>query len=197
LRLHFIEVDVITNRLPDGRDYLGISPQRLLPALRLHDGFLLTEDAAILQHLTASVTTTDPAALTGPDFASLRRWLFMLGTQLRDMVSAPLADNRAAVGAETHTRDSVVATLDFLDDQLTQRQFLLDRFGVSDAYLCSVLNSTAQTGLDLSPWPEIEAYYARLLKRPSVSRAIAEELALHRAASVQHRSVSESLGKFT
>jgi glutathione S-transferase len=65
---------------------------------------------------------------------------------------------------------------------------LATRISISDAYLCSVLNSTAPTGIDLSPWPEIEGYYDRLPKRPSVSRAIAEELALHHAALARHPS---------
>ena len=191
MHLNFIEVDPFTQRLPDGRDYLGISPQGLLPALRLHDGFLLTEDAAILQHLAASSTTSDLAPLSGRDLGSLHHWLLMLGTELRDRVSVPLPDKRAVAGTRMHTHDFVVATLDFINDQLTERQFLLNRFSISDAYLCSVLNSTAPTGLDLSPWPAIGAYFGRLLDRPSVSRAIAEERALHDAALARHRSLGE------
>ena len=186
MHLHFIEVDTFTKRLPDGKDYLEISPQGLLPALRLHDGFLLTAEAAILQHLAAASTTSNLAPLSGLDLGSLHHWLLMLGTELRDRGVVPLPDRRTATGTRTRTHDFVVATLDFINDQLTDRPFLLDRFSIADAYLCSVLNSTAPTGFDLSPWPAIEAYYDRLLKRPSVSRAIAEERALHDAELARH-----------
>jgi glutathione S-transferase len=197
IHLDFIEVEPVTKQTPGGRNYLEISPLGLLPALRLHDGFLLTGDYPILQHLAASSTTSNLVPLRDLDLDRLHQWLFMLGTELRHMVSVPLLDKKAADGTATHMLDFVVATLDFLNDQLTERQFLLNRFSISDAYLCSVLNSTSPTGIDLSPWPAIEAYYDRLLKRPSVSGAIAEELALRDAELARHRSSCElSLGGF-
>ena len=195
IHLNFIEIDPITKRTPDGRNYLEISPLGLLPALRLHDGFLLTEDAAILQHLAACSTTSNLAPLSGLDLHRLHQWLYIVGTDLHEALPIPLADKRAADRIATHTRDFVFASLDFLNERLTERQFLLDRFSFADAYLYSLLHWTAPTRTDLSPWPAINAYYDRLAKRPSVSRAIAEELALHHAELARHRSSSElSLG---
>ena len=48
----FIEVDPKTKRiLDDGSDYLKVYPLGLVPAIRMDDGALLTENAAILQYV--------------------------------------------------------------------------------------------------------------------------------------------------
>ena len=91
----------------------------------------------------------------------------------------------------SQTRDFVVASLDFLDERLKERQFLLGRFSSADAYLCALLNCAPPTRIDLSAWPAIKTYRDRLAQRPSISRAIAEELALHEAAIARHPSFSE------
>src|SRR5271168_2041643 len=75
IQLDFIEVDPVTKRTPGGRNYLEISPLGLLPALRLHDGFLVTEDSAILQHLAACSTTSNLVPLSGLDMRRLHQWL--------------------------------------------------------------------------------------------------------------------------
>jgi glutathione S-transferase len=49
----FIEVDPKTKRMLDGADYLKIYPLGLVPLLRLDDGSLLSENAAILQYIAA------------------------------------------------------------------------------------------------------------------------------------------------
>ena len=180
IQLNFIEVDPVSRRTLDGKNYLEISPLGLVPALRLDDGFLLTEHAAILQHLAARSTTSNLTPLPGLDLDRLHQWLQMVGSDLHEALSAPLVDEAAGATA-TPAREFVFASLDFLNDQLTQRLFLLNRFSVADAYLCSVLHSTAPIKIDLSRWPAIEAYYDRMLKRPGVSRAVAEELVLHEA----------------
>jgi glutathione S-transferase len=197
IHLNLIEVDPVTKRTPDGRNYLEISPLGLLPALRLHDGFLLTEDAAILQHLAASSTGLNLAPLSGLDLQRLHQWLDIVGTDLHEALSVLRVDEDAAGGIAAHIRAFVVASLDFLNEQLTDRQFLLNRFSIADAHLCSILWRPAPTRLALSLWPAINSYYDRVVNRPSVSRAIAEELALHDAELARHRSSRElSFGGF-
>lgn len=189
--LNFIEVDLVTGRTSDGGKYLEISPLMRVPALRLDDGFLLTEETAILQHLAAPSIASNLAPLSGPDVDRLHQWLRMVGADLLEAVSAPLPDRQAA-GSTAHRREFVLATLEFLNDRLEQRNFLLSRFSIADAYLCSVLNGSASTRIDLSPWPAFEAYCDRMIERPSVSRAIAAELALQNAEMTRHDSHGET-----
>jgi len=187
IHLNFVQVDPVTKCTPDGRNYLEISPMGLVPALRLRDGFLLTENTAILQYLVASSLGANLAPLNAAELAKLHQWLFIVGTELHKVMFAPLFDKKASERTRTHTHDFVLASLAFLNSHLTERQYLLDRFSSADAYLCSILNWAAPTKIDLSPWPAIKAYHDRLLERPSVSKAIAEEWALYEADVTRHR----------
>ena len=47
----FIEVDPETKRMPDGSDFAAIFPLGLVPLLRLDDGSLISENAAVLQFI--------------------------------------------------------------------------------------------------------------------------------------------------
>jgi glutathione S-transferase len=76
-------------------------------------------------------------------------------------------------------RDKAELRLAYLAAHLDGRGYLLDRFTVADAYLVTVLNWAKFVAVDLSVRPVVQAYVDRLLARPSVARALAEELALH------------------
>ena len=183
----FIEVDPTTQRTSDGRDYREISPLGLVPALRLDDGFLLTEGAALLQHLATSSNTSNLVPLSNFDLNSLYQWLAMAGTAINEAMSSCLFDEKILAGTAVHTRKFVISSLDFLNVLLTERQYLLYHFSIADAYLCSLLISSTRSRIDFSPWPGINAYYDRLLKRPSVARAMTEE----RVQAARHRLTSE------
>ena len=188
IHLNFIEVDPVTKQLPDGRNYLQIFPLGLLPALRLHDGYFLSKDAAILQHVAASLNTSTLTPESRLDLDRVHQWLSIVGSDLHEAVSLPLVHNKTGGGIGSHTQYFLVASLDFLDERLRERQFLLGRFSSADAYLCSLLNCTPPARINLSAWPAIKTYCDRLAKRPSVSRAIAEESALNEAAVARHSS---------
>jgi glutathione S-transferase len=184
-------VDPTTQRTVDGRDYLEISPLGLIPALRLDDGFLLTENASLLQHLAASSNSVNHTPLSSFDLRSLYQWLYMVGADIREALPLCLFDRKTAAGTALHKRQFVVASLDFLNVQLTERQYLLEQFSIADAYLFSLLNSTPPSRIDFSPWPAIKAYHDRLLERPSVSRAMTEERVHHETHAARRRTSSE------
>jgi len=184
----FIEVDPKTKRTPDGADYLKIYPLGLVPLLRLDDGLLLSENAAILQYIAGRY----PQAGLVPDDAigraRLQQWLCFIGTELHKALFLPLFDQKAPEGTRQHTLDKARARLKYLDDHLAGREFLLDRFSVADAYLYTILNWTAPTRVDLAPWPAIKAYHERLRARPGIARAFREEMALYQAELARHRA---------
>ncbi|PXW22582.1 glutathione binding-like protein [Paraburkholderia caballeronis] len=74
----------------------------------------------------------------------------------------------------------VALRLGVLQRHLETHDFLLDRFSVADAYLVTVLNRAPHAGVDLAAWPAVHAYARRMLQRPSVAKAVADELALYR-----------------
>ena len=50
-----------------------------------------------------------------------------------------------------------------------------DKFTAADAYLFTVLNWTNGLKIDLSKWPNIKAYAARVAARPKVREAMKAE----------------------
>ena len=184
----FIEVDPKTKRTLDGADYLKIYPLGLVPLLRLDDGSLLSENAAILQYIAARYPNAELAPCDAMQRARLQQWLCFIGTELHKGLFIPLFDQKAPEGTKPHTLVKSRSRLDFLNGHLTGREFLLDRFSVADAYLYTVLNWTKPTQVDLAPWPAIRDYQRRIAARPAVARAISEEYALYEAELVRHRA---------
>src|SRR5436305_1070792 len=71
----FIEVDPKTKRIvDDGSDYLTVYPLGLVPAIRLADGALLTENAAILQYVADRFPAANLAPQGGIERARLQQW---------------------------------------------------------------------------------------------------------------------------
>ena len=100
----------------------------------------------------------------------------------------PLFDQKAPDGTRSHTLKKYESRLKYLNDHLTGREFLLDRFSVADAYLYTVLNWTVPTRVDLAPWPAIKSYHEYLQTRPSIAKAFLEELALYKAELTRHKA---------
>jgi glutathione S-transferase len=184
----FIEVDPKTKRTLSDEDYLQIYPLGLVPLVRLDDGSLLSENAAILQYIAARYPQAELAPRDDIERARLQQWLCFIGTELHKGLFIPLFDQKAPDGTRVHTLKKYESRLNYLDNHLTGREFLLDRFSVADAYLYTILNWTAPTRVDLTPWPAIKAYHERLQKRPSVAKAFQEEFALHRAELARHQA---------
>jgi len=166
----------------DGQDYHEINPLGLVPALRLADGGVLTENAAILPFLADRFPKAGlaPAAGTAERWR-LTQWLSFIGTELHKAVFAPILSASAPEGAKDYAKAAAPERLKRLDQHLTGREYLLDSFSVADAYLTTVLNWARFIRLDLTPYPAVEAYFARMTQRPAVARALREELGLYQA----------------
>jgi glutathione S-transferase len=175
----FVRVDAKTHTIADGRDYAAIHGLALVPALRLDDGELLTENAAILQHVAEEFPAAGLAPIDARGRTRMRQWLSFVSTELHKSVFNPLFDKAAPADAKAFALGKADARLTWLAAHLEGREFLLDRFSVADAYLYTVLNWTFVTPLDLKRWPALAAYRARLHERPSIARAFAEEQALY------------------
>lgn len=173
-------------RTLDGEDFWGITPMGQVPALRTDDGLLLTENTAVLQY----VAERYPAARLMPEGdnqrARLRQWLGFIGTELHKALFVPLLDPEAPAEVKTYSRAKAALRLGVLEKHLAGREFLLDSFSVADAYLTTILNWAPYARVDLAPWPIVAAYHQRMLKRPSVARAVGEEFAMYKEELARH-----------
>ena len=169
-------VDLKTKVTATGQDYWQINPKGYVPALQLDSGELLTEGPAILQYVAdqAPAAALAPAAGTVARY-QLQAWLTFIGTELHRSCTAffhPQAgDDWKAIARATLER-----RLSYVDGQLQGRAYLTgDGFTVADAYLFTVLSWMKPIGMDLSGWPQIVAFQARVAARPAVQAALKAE----------------------
>ncbi len=186
-----IEVDPDAKRvLATGEDYRAINPLGYVPALRLDDGTVLTENAAILQYVADAFPE---AKLAPPESdrlgrARLRQWLSFISSELHKGLMTPLLGRETPPEVKAWVAGKYASRLAYLNDKLEGRDFLLGEFSVADAYLATVLNWTQATPeIDLASYPNVKAYLDRMRARPSVAAALAVEIPLFRAEMARRK----------
>jgi glutathione S-transferase len=149
---------------------------RMGPLLR--DGELeLFEPPAMLRHLArrhgpSALLADGPTELAQSDawmdfvYSQLRPALGRLGTQRM----APGGGNPAVIAEEL---GKLTGVLKVADKTLHEREFLLGRFTLADCTF-SLLPMVARVGFDLSPYPGLDGYRARLTARPAFARMTAK-----------------------
>jgi glutathione S-transferase len=189
---NFLEVDGKTKVVQnDGSDFRNVNPLGLVPTLRTDDGQVLTENAAILQYVADRFPQAGINTGPGIERSKLHQWLCFIGTELHKGLFVPLLDKKAPPEMKSYVLGKGLSRLDYLENYLKGREFLLDHFSVADAYLVTVINWTMATPpIDLAKWPVVKAYYERLRARPSIAKAIAEEFELYKAELVRQKAAA-------
>lgn len=168
-------------RTADGRDYWQINPMGQVPALRTPAGWLLTENAAVLQYLAEAFPDAALLPAGAEARARVRQWLGFIGTELHKAVFVPLLDPRAGADVKAYALDKAPLRLATLEAHLQRQEFLEGGYGIADIYLAVVLNWAPHAGVDLAPWPAVQAFHRRINQRDAVARALREEYALFQA----------------
>ena len=165
-----------THKLADGTDYYSINPLGYVPLLVLDDGRQLREGPAIVQFIADQAPDKQLAPANGTfERAKLQEWLNFIGTELHKG-SSPLFNPATPAEYKSMVIARLGERLKFTDGLLADRQFVLgDRFSVADGYLFTVTNWAQPLGIDLSPYPNLVAYRARIGARPAVIAAMRAE----------------------
>jgi glutathione S-transferase len=170
------KVDLRSKTTASGADYRAINPNGYVPALETDEGILLTEGPAIVQYVADKV----PGKHLAPAAGSMARyqlieWLNFISTEVHKNYS-PLFNPGASEDMKSGARDSLNKRYTYLDGLLAQRDYLLgDQFSVADAYLFVVTNWARPVKLDLTPYPHLQAFHARVGARPAVQDALRAE----------------------
>lgn len=189
----FIEVDPMTKTTSDGADFRTINPLGLVPAIVMDDGTILTENAAILQHIAESFPDAVLAPRDSIGRARLQQWLSFVGTELHTALYVPLLTPSAPQGAKEFALSKAASRLSWVAAMLEGHDFACGAFSVADAYLFAVLNWSTVTPVDLKPWATITSYQARIRARPCVARAFTEERALFAEEQARHAKANAHL----
>ena len=98
-----------------------------------------------------------------------------IGTELHKSFG-PLFNPASPPEAKDAARNYLARRLPVVANALTARPYLMgEQFTVADAYLYTVLRWTGMVGVDLTAWPSLGAFVARMNTRPAVQAALEAE----------------------
>jgi glutathione S-transferase len=170
------KVDMGTKKTQSGRDFADINPKGYVPALELDSGELLTEGPAIVQYLADQ----KPDAKLVPPAGTLARYhvqemLGYINSELHKTYS-PLFNPKSSPEARAERSEYLIKRYALIEAALAGKSYLFgEQFTVADAYLFVVTNWANFVKLDLSRFPNLMAFQARVAARPAVQAAIAAE----------------------
>ena len=167
------KVDRRTKRV-DGVEFATINPKGYVPALRLDDGQVLTENVVVLQY----IADLNPGAKLLPPVGTFERyraqeWLSFINSEVHKSFS-PLFSAEATEDTKTYARNNLLKRLAYVEGALGDRKYLLgDQFTVADAYLFTALTWAAHVAVDIGP--KLKSYVDRVRERPHVIEAMTAE----------------------
>ncbi|HVJ24904.1 MAG TPA: glutathione transferase GstA [Burkholderiales bacterium] len=183
LAIELKKVNTKDKSVEGGGDFWKVNPRGYVPALELDNGQILTEGPAIVQYLADQKPDSGLAPKNGSfERYRLQEWLNFLTTEVHKQFS-PLFKPNTPEDYKKIAKENLAARFDWLDQQLAGKDYLMGKqFTVADAYAFVLLNWTKFQSIDLSKWPNLQAFQARVGARPKVQEALQAEGLLKKAA---------------
>ena len=170
------KVDTKSHTFNGGADYYSVNPKGYVPALEVKAGEVLTEGPAIVQYLGDQKPGSGlvPAAGTMERYR-LQEMLGYINSEIHKTYS-PLWNPKTNAETAEERREYLKKRYKYLDDLLGKHPYLLgDKFTAADAYLFTVTGWAQYVKVDLSGFPNLQAYQKRIAERPAVKQAMKEE----------------------
>src|SRR5690349_4395308 len=160
-------VDLKSKMVEDGRSYLQVNPKGSVPALELDNGEVLTENAVVLQYLGDRAGSDVLPALGNFRRYRVLEMVNFITTEVHKSFS-PLFNHNAAEETKHFFREQLRHKLDYLDGKISPGPFALgETLTIADPYLFVMIRwADAMVGLD--NWPNLSAFFGRMMERPSV-----------------------------
>lgn len=160
---------------PHGEDYYKVNPRGYVPALRLNSGEVMVEGVAIVQYLADQA----PAAKLMPTYQSAEyyqalQWLTFISSEIHKGFG--IFFKTATPEAEkTMAREKLLKRFEWVNTALESKEYILGTFSIVDAYCYTIFRWSPKADIDLSAYPNIAAFMARMTARPAVKVALSEE----------------------
>jgi len=176
LEIELAKVNFPDKVTDDGEKLTDVNPKGAVPALRLDDGEMLTENAVILQYLADLAPNSELAIpASGIERYRLLEWLNFIATELHKGFG-PLWNPATPDSFKEATREALGKKFDYLQEKIGDGPYILgDRFSILDAYAFAVLNWTKIHSIDIARWPGLSRYLARIAERPAVRETLRAE----------------------
>jgi glutathione S-transferase len=170
------KVDLKAKKTADGGDYWAINAKGAVPALKLDDGDVLTEGAAIVQYIADKAGKSDLAPAAGTkERVRLQEWLNFIASEMHKGFS-PLFNPATPDAYKTIVKETLARRFKYLDEVLATRDYLMGKdFTVADAYLFTIMNWRHPNKIDVSQYKNLQAYLDRVAARPKVKEAMQAE----------------------
>ena len=168
-------VDLHAHRTASGDDFYAINPKGAVPALAVDEGYVLTENCAVLQYLgdLSGDETLFPKA--GRKHYRTIEWLSYLGSDVHKSFG-PLFNPASSDEVKQAARDMIGKKLDFIEKELDQSDYLVgDTMTIADPYLFAMLGWLGGFDIDLGKWPNLAAFRRRIEERPAVRSVMRAE----------------------
>ena len=173
LPIELEKVDLGAKKTASGGDYRAVNPKGYVPALQTDEGPVLTEAAVVIQYLADRGNDLLPRS--GIERYKALEWLTFISSEVHKGYG-PLWNPKASEEMKQAVKDKLKQRLEFLDRELGSREYVTgSRFAAPDAYLFVILNWSGMTGVDLSPYPNLQAFQKRVGARPKVQEALRAE----------------------
>ena len=174
--LELAKVDVQSKTVAREGDYWDVNPKGYVPALELDDGQVLTEGPAIVQYLADRAPDTGLAPANGSfERVRLQEALNYLTSEIHKSFS-PLFRPDVLPAVREERLAYLAKRYALIEKQLDGRRYLFgDRFTVADAYLFTLTRWARAVKLDLSGFPNLEAFQKRVGSRKAVLEAMRAE----------------------
>jgi glutathione S-transferase len=178
----YTRVDGKTKTTADGRNYLDINPRGQVPAIKTGEGEILTENVSVLEYIAEQAPKAGLVP-TGIERTRMRKWLGFINSELHVSALGLMLSSRASDAAKADAAVRAKEALKHVDRHLAGREWLTSSFTVADIYLAVVSNWTQALPIKLDDYPNVLAHQKRVFSRPAAGKAVAEEMALYRAAA--------------
>ena len=176
LPLDLQRVDLASHRLDDGSDYFQLNPRGYVPLLVFADGSRHTEVAALLQHVAESAPASGLLPAGGAARLETLQWLTFVSSELHKVFSPWLWHKETADSTRKECKDRIARRFLELDALLAGRNFLGgEQYTVADAYCFTIASWAPMLGMNLKPYPHLQAYLGRIAARPAVRAALQAE----------------------
>jgi glutathione S-transferase len=170
-----LKVDLRRHQLADGTDYYKINPKGYVPLLETDDGTRLSEVAVLLQYIADRKPGTLAPAFGTMERYRLMEWLNFIATEIHKQFG-PLWDPTTPDATKERQRAALAKRFDYVAKALSAHPYLTgDAFTIADAYLFTVVNWSGMLNVDLSPWPALQQFQARVAARPKVRATLVAE----------------------
>ena len=170
------KVDLRSKKTESGADFTAVNPKGYVPALRLDDGAVLTENVALAQYVAdqAPEAGLAPAAGTMERYR-LQEWLAYISTELHKGFS-PLFNPATPDAYKAIAKERLASRFAYIDKHLAQHPYLMGQgFTVADGYCFTILRWADNFKFDLSGYPNVTTYMDRVKARPKVQEALRAE----------------------